>query len=279
MHNENYSPSNTAPPIIMSLSLHDPSGGSGIQADIETANSLGCHCTPVITTLCAQDTCEIKDISPVPSSLLIAQARAILEDMPVKIIKIGYPGSIENIEAIHSILRDYPDIPVVFDPTTRIAQDESESPEHLFDAMRTLLLPLTSIVICNLSEAYDLAHQADTLDACAQEILESGCEHLLLSGSRTSKDLFESFLYNSNGIVKSFSRERLKIISRGHGTTLSAAIACYLGHSLNTIEAIEQAQCFTWQSLSRHRRLGMGKHFLNRFFWTDESNKSIKSKH
>jgi hydroxymethylpyrimidine/phosphomethylpyrimidine kinase len=200
--------------------------------------------------------------------------------MPISAIKIGYPGSIENIEAIHSILRDYPGTPVIFDPTIRVAQHESEAPEYIYDAMRTLLLPISTIVLCNLSEAYNLAHQADSHDACAQELLESGCQTVLLSGSKTSKDLFESFLYNQQGMVKRFSRERLKIASRGHGTTLSAAITCYIGHGLSITDAIEHGQHFTWQALLNHRRLGMGKHFLNRFFWSDKSSKiNTQNKH
>ncbi|MDV7390317.1 bifunctional hydroxymethylpyrimidine kinase/phosphomethylpyrimidine kinase, partial [Arthrospira platensis SPKY1] len=39
----------------MVLAGHDPSGGAGIQADIETLTSLGCHPCTVITALTAQD--------------------------------------------------------------------------------------------------------------------------------------------------------------------------------------------------------------------------------
>ena len=59
----------TTTPVVMSLSSHDPSGSSGIQADIETCASLGCHCTPIITTLCAKDTHDTKEIVPIEAPL------------------------------------------------------------------------------------------------------------------------------------------------------------------------------------------------------------------
>lgn len=258
-------------PVILSLSLHDPSGGSGIQADIETANSLGCHCASVITLLCAQDSRDFKSAIPVRAPLIIEQARAILEDMPVTAIKIGCPGSTENVEAIHSILRDYPNIPVVLDPGTRLLEQLQNDKGRTLMAMQALLLPQTTLLIANLHEAFDLAQQADSLDACAQEILENDCDYVLISGTKRSADTYDSALYDDQGPVRQFSRERLKIMSRGHGTTLSASTTCYLAHGLTMTEAVEQAQNFTWKSLSSHRRIGMGKQFLNRFFWADKN--------
>src|SRR3990167_11533764 len=77
------------PPIVLVLAGHDPSGGAGIQADIETLTSLGCHPGTVITALTAQDTQNVKDFQPVPATFLVEQARAVLEDMPVAAFKIG----------------------------------------------------------------------------------------------------------------------------------------------------------------------------------------------
>ncbi|GAA5315707.1 MAG: hydroxymethylpyrimidine/phosphomethylpyrimidine kinase [Candidatus Pelagadaptatus aseana] len=263
-------------PVILSLSLHDPSGGSGIQADIETANSLGCHCTSVITLLCSQDTRELKSAVPVNTPMLIEQVRAILEDMPIAAIKIGCPGSTENIEAIHSILRDYPDIPVVLDPGTRLLEDIQADNSDTMAAIRALLLPQVTLLSANIHEAYDLAQQADTLDACAQELLETGCGYVLINGSKRSQKHYDSVLYDANGIVRSYSREWLNILSRGHGTTLSASLTCYLAHGLSVTDAAEQAQSFTWKALANHHRPGMGKQFLNRFFWADKNKKSAQ---
>ena len=103
-------------PIAMSFAGMDPSGGAGLQADIETLASMGVHSTPVVTAITVQDTQTLLRYEAVDTPLLVEQARAILEDMPVAAIKIGMIGSVENVEAIHTILMDYPSLPVVLDP-------------------------------------------------------------------------------------------------------------------------------------------------------------------
>ncbi|NIB39030.1 hydroxymethylpyrimidine/phosphomethylpyrimidine kinase [Pseudomaricurvus alkylphenolicus] len=260
-----------ATPVIMSFSSFDPSGSSGIQADIECAASLGCHCTPIISTLCAKDTNDTKEIIPVDAGLLIEQARAILEDMQIKAIKIGFLGSVENVEAVHSILRDYPSIPVVLDPVTSVCNSELMDAPNVVRATENLLLPMALVATPDLVEAHELAQQGDTIEACAQEILETGCEYLLISGAKRTHDSYENHLYSKQGLVRSYPWERLKVFSHGCGATLAASITCYLGHGLRTEEAVEQGQKFTWQCLAHSRRLGMGKRIPNRFFWTDQN--------
>ena len=66
----------------MILAGNDPSGGAGIAADIETLVSLGCHPAPVITALTVQDTHDVHNLLPVESALVLAQARAVLADLP-----------------------------------------------------------------------------------------------------------------------------------------------------------------------------------------------------
>ena len=96
------------PPVVLCFSGADPTGGAGIQADIETISSHGCVAASIITAATVQDTVDVISFAPMPSDLVIEQARAILEDMPVITIKIGMVGSAEIAMAIHSILTDYP---------------------------------------------------------------------------------------------------------------------------------------------------------------------------
>ncbi len=263
-------------PVVMSISGHDPSGGSGIQADIETTASLGCHCTPVITSLCATDTRDLKDVVPVESPLLIEQARAILEDMPVKAIKLGFIGSVDNVEAIHTILRDYPTLPVILDPVTNVCNSELLDAPAITQATESLLLPIATIATPDLVEAHELAQQADTLDACAAEILESGCDYVLISGAKRTTNSFINSLYGQQGLIKHYTWERLKFFSHGCGSTLAASIASYIAHGLRLEDAVEQGQQFTWNTLAASRQLGMGKRIPNRMFWADRNDSSVK---
>ena len=103
---------NSPVPVVMVFSGNDPSGGAGIQADIEALLSHGCHTSPVITALTIQDTQDVLGYTPLDGDLIIEQARAVLEDMPISAFKLGLLPTTETVEAIHSILADYPEIPV-----------------------------------------------------------------------------------------------------------------------------------------------------------------------
>ena len=100
-------------PVVLSFSGHDPSGGAGIQADIETLVSHQCHSTSVITALTEQDTRNVKKLIPQSSESIISQAKTILDDLPVNAFKIGLIGHHETAVAIYAILKQYPDIPVI----------------------------------------------------------------------------------------------------------------------------------------------------------------------
>ncbi len=104
------------PPMVLAFAASDPTGGAGIQADLLTVASLGCHPLSVITALTVQDTAGVDAVMAVDASWVADQARALLEDMPVAAFKLGLLGSVEVIAAIAEIVSDYPDVPLVFDP-------------------------------------------------------------------------------------------------------------------------------------------------------------------
>jgi hydroxymethylpyrimidine/phosphomethylpyrimidine kinase len=97
-----------APPVVLVFGGSDPTAGAGLAADILTLASLGCHPAPVVTAVTAQDTTGVKQYMPVPTELVIAQARAVLEDMEVAAFKTGMLCNSEIASAVASIADDYP---------------------------------------------------------------------------------------------------------------------------------------------------------------------------
>ena len=85
------------PPIVLSFAATDSSGGAGIQADILTLASMGCHPLSVITAITVQDTAGVEDVLALDPEWVTDQARAVLEDMPVHVFKMGMLGSVEII--------------------------------------------------------------------------------------------------------------------------------------------------------------------------------------
>src|SRR6185295_9404244 len=101
------------PPVVLTFAASDPSGGAGIQADILTIASMGCHPLSVLTAITVQDTLGVEGVLALDSEWVSDQARCLLEDMPVDAFKIGVLGSVENVTAIAEVLSDYPDVPVI----------------------------------------------------------------------------------------------------------------------------------------------------------------------
>lgn len=261
-------------PVVMALSGSDPTGGAGIQADIETLASMGCHCAPVITAITVQDTRGVMRYQETEPSLLIEQARAVLEDMPVKAFKIGMIGSVQNVESIHTLLLDYPHLPVVLDPVLAGGGGGHLANDEIIAAISSLLLPQTTVLTPNSEEARILAPEADSLDACGHELLELGCEFVLITGTHENTPQVENRLYAEHRRLETFTWQRLPYSYHGSGCTLASAIAGLLAQGLEPFAAIHEGQEYTWESLNHGYRSGMGQLIPNRLFWARSEDSS-----
>lgn len=257
-------------PVVMVFSGNDPSGGAGIQADIEALVSHGCHTAPVITALTIQDTQDVIGYTPLDGGLIVEQARAVLEDMPISAFKLGLLASSEAVEAIHSILQDYPDIPVIMDPVLASGSGTMITEEDVIEAMHELLLPQATVLTPNSQEARILAPEGDSLDACAMALLAQGTEFVLITGTHENTPNVINTLYSNNRVMDSFTWDRLEGSFHGSGCTLAASIAGLLAQGLEPFTAIHEAQEYTWQALAEGYRIGMGQRIPNRLFWARE---------
>lgn len=260
----------TIKPTVMCFSGLDPSGGAGIQADIETVFSLDCHCAPVITVLTAQNTENALSMAPVEAPVIAQQARAVLEDSEVSCFKIGLLTSVEVIETIHALLNDYGSIPVVLDPILSAGGGFKFNGEEVREAMTQLLLPLTTVLTPNTEEIKKLAPSADSVEACAQALLESGTQHVLLTGTHAESPGVENRLFSQQLEATVYNWPRLEASYHGSGCTLAAAIAAKLALGLDMRDAAQQAQRFTWEALNHGYRSGIGQHTPNRSFWKQQ---------
>jgi hydroxymethylpyrimidine/phosphomethylpyrimidine kinase len=265
------------PPIVLAFAGTDPTGGAGIQADLLTLSSMGCHALSVITAITVQDTAGVEDVQAVESDWVSDQARLVLEDMPVAAFKIGLIGSIENVAAIAEVVSDYPDVPLILDPVLASGRGDELATEDMVAAMRELLIPQTTILTPNSREARRLAAEDGEdnedldLEGCARKILAFGAEFVLITGTHENTPKVLNTLYGSQGLVRSDSWERLPGSFHGSGCTLAAAIAATLANGLEIPEAVREAQEYTWQTLNAGFRPGMGQHIPDRFFWARES--------
>jgi hydroxymethylpyrimidine/phosphomethylpyrimidine kinase len=259
------------PPIVLAFAASDPSGGAGIQADILTLASMGCHPLSVLTAVTVQDTLGVEGVQPLDAEWVADQARCLLEDMPVDAFKIGVLGSVENITAIAEILSDYPDVPLVLDPVLASGRGDELASEDMLHALRELLLPRAAVVTPNSTEVRRLAEAEEddgaSLASCAQQLIGLGCEYVLVTGTHEPTPQVVNTLYGKGGVVRSDSWERLSGSYHGSGCTLASAIAALLANGLELAEAVREAQEYVWNTLAKAYRPGMGQFLPDRLFW------------
>ncbi|MFO1322715.1 MAG: bifunctional hydroxymethylpyrimidine kinase/phosphomethylpyrimidine kinase [Burkholderiales bacterium] len=262
------------PPLVLTFAASDPSGGAGMQADLLTLASMGCHPLSVITAITVQDSLGVEGVLPIDADWVADQARCLLEDMPVDAFKIGVLGSVENIAAIAEIVSDYPDVPLILDPVLASGRGDELANDEMMHAMRELLLPQTTIVTPNSLEVRRLAEADDDderpLDQCAARLVEKGCEFVLVTGTHENTPQVVNTLYAKSGVVRTDSWARLPGTYHGSGCTLASAIAAMLANGLDLPDAVREAQEYTWQTLKKAYRPGMGQFLPDRLFWARE---------
>ena len=262
-------------PNVLIMSASDPTSGAGMQADIQTVSSLGCHPFSVLTGLTVQDTKGVHHVSPVKSQLFAAQAQTILGDSKVDLIKCGMLSSEENIRVLANLLNEYPNIPVVFDPIMASGRGDELTSESMRQLMIELILPRVTLLTPNIMEARQLVKLDDqvkeiSIDEAAKRLLASGCENVLITGTHDATDDVVNSLYLSDGETESYAWKRLPHEYHGSGCTLASAIAAYVAQGLSLKQAVEEGQDFTWHTLDSAIQTGQGQRIPNRFFWMND---------
>jgi len=240
-----------------------------VQADLEAVVSHQCHSVSVITALTEQDTLNVTKLIPQKPGQIISQAATLMADVPVKVIKIGLVGHAQTVQAIASIIRQHPDIPVVLDPVLAAGGGTDFSDEALIKAIVDLLLPLTTILTPNSEEARRLTGLQD-LTECGFSLLEKGCRYVLITGTHEKSEAVSNLLFHGGRVAETYTWNRLPFSYHGSGCTLAASIAALLALGLDVIDAISEAQEYTWNALASGFQPGKGQHIPNRFFWVDD---------
>jgi hydroxymethylpyrimidine/phosphomethylpyrimidine kinase len=261
-------------PAVLTFAATDPSGGAGLQADLLTLASMGCHPLSVVTAITVQDTSGVEGVLSIDSDWVSDQARAILEDIPIAAFKIGVMGSVENIAAIAEIVSDYPEIPLVFDPVLASARGDEFASEEAIEAIREMIIPQTTVITPNSLELLRLTLGEDEerlpADRLARRLTDLGAEYVLVTGTHESTLEVINTLYGDGGVMRADRWQRLPGSYHGSGCTLASAIAATIARGLDIEEAVREAQDYTWHALKFGFRPGMGQYIPDRMFWARE---------
>ena len=93
---------------------------------------------------------------------------------------------------------------------------------------------------------------------------------MLITGTHEPTQQVVNTLYSKAGVVRTDSWQRLPGSYHGSGCTLASAIAAMLANGLELPDAVREAQDYTWHTLSKAYRPGMGQFLPDRLFWARE---------
>lgn len=245
-------------PNLLVLAGHDPSGGAGLQADIESAAANGAHAACVVTLLTRQDTTNVYDVSAVDTGFFSACLDTLLADLAFAAIKTGVIASVAQVARIAQLARERPELPLVVDPVLRAAGGGTLADDAVGQATQEELFARACVITPNAAEARLLCAGETDVDRCGARLAEHGC-HVLITGGDESGDRVVNRLYRPDRTSRSFEWTRLPGTFHGSGCTLASAIAARLACGVPLESALAQAQAYTALALTHAFRAGRGQ--------------------
>ena len=260
---------------VLAFNANDPCGAGGLAADIAAVASVGGHPAPVVTGAYIRDSAEIHDHCAFDDDAVADQARAVLEDMAVQAIKVGFVGSPENLSAIAEIASDYPDLPLVAYMPSLAWWNEVDM-ENYLDAFAELLLPQTTVLVGNHSTLcrWLLPDWADDKAPGPRDVARAAAEHgvpyTLVTGINAADQYLESHLATPETVLATARYERFEATFTGAGDTLSAALTALIAVGADLQTACAEALTYLDQCLDAGFQPGMGHAVPDRLFWADD---------
>lgn len=252
-------------PSVLVFAGSDPSGGAGIQADVQAIAALGAHPLTSITALTVQDNDRVYRIHPTPADLVLQQAKALIDKMEIAAVKIGIVGNGANAEAIAEaigLLRQRrPNLHVVLDPVLASGHGDRLSAD---DPRETILrlLPLATLVTPNLPEAAALCDGEQRAESQAGLLLEH-CRNVLIKGGHgEGPDVVNRWFSRSD--QRTWTWPRLDGGYHGSGCTLASAIAALLARGMPMRDALDQGQSYCQHALASAYAIADGQRMPDR---------------
>lgn len=260
------------PACVMIFNASDPSGAGGLAADITSVASVGAHPLPVVTGAYARDTAEVFDHFPLDEEAVAEQARSILEDVPVQVIKVGFVGSPETLAVVAEIAADYADVPLVAYMPSLSWWDDGLADQYE-DAFRELMLPQTTVLVGNHSTLWRWllpewsSERSPTARDIAKAASDMGVPYTLVTGVPLPDQHVDNVLATPQAVLASEKFERFDAVFSGAGDTLSGALAALIAGGTDLAGAAGEALGYLDRCLDGGFRPGMGNVVPDRLFW------------
>ncbi len=231
-------------PTVLCFSGLDPSGGAGLQADIEAIGQSGAHAAIACTALTIQNSQQVFGFEATSRELLLAQANAVVQDLPIRCVKSGMLGTTENIAALAEFLKQYPDYLYVLDPVLVANSGGALGDQATLVKAFAELIPLASLITPNTVELRALTDEED-LTRATEKLFAMGAKAVLVKGGHEdTPDHIRNALYVAGELVAESRCPRLEGEYHGSGCSLASFIAGRLAQGDTLKQAVQHAE--TW---------------------------------
>ncbi|HEY3759970.1 MAG TPA: bifunctional hydroxymethylpyrimidine kinase/phosphomethylpyrimidine kinase [Solirubrobacteraceae bacterium] len=257
-------------PRALTIAGSDSGGGAGIQADLKAFARSGVHGLSAITAITAQNTVGVLAIHAVPGEIVLAQVRAVIDDIGVDAVKVGMLGTAEVALAVARALRELPPgTPVVVDPVmvaesgARLLDCEAES------ALVDEILPLASVVTPNVAEARVLAGSAsggaeltageveltaDEAERLARAVLALGPAAVVLTGGHRVEPVDVYVDAQERAAIEIAGVRHARGAAHGSGCTHSSVLAAQLALGRTPLQAARVARRLAGEAVAQGLR-------------------------
>ena len=238
---------------VLTIAGSDPSGGAGIQVDLQTFHTLGVHGLTAITAVTAQNEKRFFSLNPLLSRLVREQIHSVSGDQNIDAIKIGMLGTEDNVYAVHRFLEQSKVTKVVLDPVLRSSTGAILLDPKGIAIMKNFLIPRSMIVTPNLDEAEVLTGmKIRSIEAMKEAAFHlhtvyKGVKSVLIKGGHLKEDKTD-VLYDGRDWTLFPSRRKFPRDVHGTGCALSASIAAHFarGYSLEKSVALSKEYISTY---------------------------------
>ena len=249
-----------APARVLSIAGSDSGGGAGIQADLKTILALGGHGMTVVTAVTAQNSLGVQGIWDLPAEAVRTQIASVLDDIGADAVKTGMLSSPELVEVVVEGLRGR-EVPLVVDPVGVSKHGDPLLTPAAVETLRSLLLPMATVVTPNLDEVrlltgVDARVEAD-LPRAADAVLALGPQWVLIKGGHLDADAVDLLTDGTTSVQLRTGRLDNRH-THGTGCTLASAVATGLGQGLDVPTAVRAAKDYVTGALGAGFALGAG---------------------
>lgn len=247
---------------VLIIAGSDSGGGAGIQADIKTVTALGGYAATAVTAITVQNTLGVTGVHAIPTDVVEAQARAVLDDIGADALKTGMLGDVAMVEAVARVLDAAPGVPAVVDPVMVAKGGAALLASEAVQAVRRLMIPRAALLTPNAPEAAALTGQevetTDDLRRAGEALLQAGAQAVLMKGGHIAGERVVDLLITVDGET-AFEGERIETRhTHGTGCTLASACATGLAQGMTLPEAVARAWDYVHEAMLRAPGFGAG---------------------